>query len=479
MVEQITGLSDGNIKILREREETNAKNIYKSVDRSIAGSLERGEMKKFTQLLQEQKEVEGLLEFSLFDRNGAVTHSSDASNIGKKIPDELRDRLSKSPEMIMRHVNEAIEIFQPQPVVQDCIRCHNAWKVGENGGTTYFRFSTKVLADVERQAAVTIAALKESSFHNSVYTILGIIIVIVVAMFILVRRFVGAPLGKFVNLLQLFEQDEGDLTRRIPIKTHDEIGIVARLFNSFIENLNAVISQAQQAAFIVGSSVTEQASAVEETSASINQIASMTKHNASKAQEANDLMQNIIKEINQADSSMFSLNKAMEELSEGSAETAKIIKTIDEIAFQTNLLALNAAVEAARAGEAGQGFAVVADEVRNLAMRSAEAAKNTAALIEDTVKKIKYGSNLLKTTSEAFSGVSDKSKKASEYVEEIAVASNEQAQGIDQVNKALAEIDQSTQENAAQATSLSQTMSSFKTDYVDDSRLMTYRSQEE
>jgi len=141
----------------------------------------------------------------------------------------------------------------------------------------------------------------------------------------------------------------------------------------------------------------------------------------------------------------------MKDISEASEETQKIVKTIDEIAFQTNLLALNAAVEAARAGEAGAGFAVVADEVRNLAMRAADAAKNTSGMIEGTVKKIKDGSDLVTTTNEAFTEVATSASKVGELVGEIAAASNEQAQGIEQVNRAVAEMDKVTQQNAANA----------------------------
>ena len=141
----------------------------------------------------------------------------------------------------------------------------------------------------------------------------------------------------------------------------------------------------------------------------------------------------------------------MQEISKASEETSKIIKTIDEIAFQTNLLALNAAVEAARAGEAGAGFAVVADEVRNLAMRAADAAKNTAALIEGTVKKVSDGTALVKTTNDAFNEVAGSTAKVGELVGEIAAASSEQAQGIEQVNIAVTEMDKVTQQNAATA----------------------------
>ena len=148
---------------------------------------------------------------------------------------------------------------------------------------------------------------------------------------------------------------------------------------------------------------------------------------------------------------MTELTTFMQEISKASDETQKVVKTIDEIAFQTNLLALNAAVEAARAGEAGAGFAVVAEEVRNLALRSADAAKNTAVQIEGTVKKIKSGSELVARTNDAFGKVAESSSKVGELVAEIAAASNEQAQGIDQTNIAVADMDKVVQQNAANA----------------------------
>jgi methyl-accepting chemotaxis protein len=155
--------------------------------------------------------------------------------------------------------------------------------------------------------------------------------------------------------------------------------------------------------------------------------------------------------VTHADQSMSELTKSMEEISRASEDTSKIIKTIDEIAFQTNLLALNAAVEAARAGEAGAGFAVVADEVRNLAIRAAEAAKNTDDMIESTVKKVKGGGELVAGTNEAFKEVARSVVKVGELVGEIAAASNEQAQGIEQVNVAMTEVDKVVQQNAANA----------------------------
>ncbi len=199
---------------------------------------------------------------------------------------------------------------------------------------------------------------------------------------------------------------------------------------------------------------TEQAAAIEETSSSLEEMSSMTRRNADNAMEANGMMTETKQVVIRANESMKSLTRSMEEITTASMETSKIIKTIDEIAFQTNLLALNAAVEAARAGEAGAGFAVVADEVRNLAIRAAEAAKNTAGLIEGTVKKIKDGTDLVNTTNRDFAEVAEKSVKVAELVSEISAASTEQAEGINQVNKAVVEMDKVVQQSAANAEEL-------------------------
>jgi methyl-accepting chemotaxis protein len=195
----------------------------------------------------------------------------------------------------------------------------------------------------------------------------------------------------------------------------------------------------------------EQASYFEETSSSLEEISSQTKQNAGSADRVNTLMNEATRIIERANRSMTALTMSMTEITNASSETSRIIKTIDEVAFQTNLLALNAAVEAARAGEAGAGFAVVADEVRNLAMRAAEASKNTEGLIQDTAKKVQSGSDLVTKTYEDFSEISVSASKVSELVAEIATASNEQSEGIIQVSEAVHQIDKLTQLNVANA----------------------------
>ena len=257
-----------------------------------------------------------------------------------------------------------------------------------------------------------------------------------------IQMVTGVTAGLFLALVLGFV-----ITRSI---TKPVNRIIAGL-NSSADQVAAASAQVSSSSQQLAEGSSEQAAAVQETSSSLEEMAATTRLNADHAGQANRMMKEASQVVQQADRSMDALRRSMNDISTASEETQKIVKTIDEIAFQTNLLALNAAVEAARAGEAGAGFAVVADEVRNLALRAADAAKNTAGLIDATVKKVKDGSAMVGQTNDAFRQVAESARKAEDLVGEIANTSGEQARGIEQVSTAVSEMGRVTQQNAANA----------------------------
>jgi methyl-accepting chemotaxis protein len=209
--------------------------------------------------------------------------------------------------------------------------------------------------------------------------------------------------------------------------------------------------QVSTASQTLAQGASEQAASLEATSASSEEMASMTRKNAENSQQAAQFMHTMSRRVAEANRTLAEMVVSMKEIGMSSDKISKIIKVIDEIAFQTNILALNAAVEAARAGEAGMGFAVVADEVRNLAQRSAQAAKDTAVLIEDSIQKSSGGSTKLGEVASSIKGITECANTVQTLVDEVDASSKEQAQGIAQISKAVAEMDQVTQRNAASA----------------------------
>jgi methyl-accepting chemotaxis protein len=310
-----------------------------------------------------------------------------------------------------------------------------------------------------------------SRFKTTI-SIFGVVLILAVVLSLLtslsITRLVLKPIREAIGVLR--KVAEGDLTQNIEAQSKDEIGELVETVNEMRLKMGDMVGEALNISEGLSDSAASEAASLEETSASLDEIASMTRQNASNTKEANQLMLSAKQAVEKANESMTGLTRSMQEIAGASVQTQKIVKSIDEIAFQTNLLALNAAVEAARAGESGAGFAVVADEVRNLALRATESARNSSNLIEDIVSKVKGGENLVNITSEAFAQVTTSSNKVVELMGEIAAASQEQSQGIDQVNSTLAGVNVTTQANASNAEKLSSMMSQYKTEKHDGYR---------
>ncbi len=217
------------------------------------------------------------------------------------------------------------------------------------------------------------------------------------------------------------------------------------------EQVSSAAGQVSSSRQSLAQGASEQAASLQETSASSEEMSSMTRKNSENSQQAAEVMNAVSQRVADANRTLADMTTSMHEIGESSGKISKIIKVIDEIAFQTNILALNAAVEAARAGEAGMGFAVVADEVRNLAQRSAQAAKDTAALIEDSIVKSGEGSRRLGEVAASIQAITEGATKVKMLVDEVEASSKEQATGIQQISKAVSEMDQVTQKTAANA----------------------------
>ena len=281
-----------------------------------------------------------------------------------------------------------------------------------------------------------------------------------------INNTLDAVIGPINEALTTLERvADRDITARVAGNYRGDFARIKEVLNKAIQNLDDALAQvsvgseqvASASGQISGSSQSlsqsssEQASSLEEVASSLQEMSSMTKQNTNNAREAQRLSEAARNSTIKGVESMKRLSAAMDEIKGSSDSTAKIVKTIDEIAFQTNLLALNAAVEAARAGDAGKGFAVVAEEVRNLAMRSADAAKNTSTLIEESVRKAEGGVTINQEVLNNLLEISEHSEKVTEVMAEIASASEQQNQGIEQINKAVEQMNQVTQATAASA----------------------------
>ncbi len=284
------------------------------------------------------------------------------------------------------------------------------------------------------------------------------------AVSLLVAVFLGTYSGKKVEQIvaAISAMAKGDLTHKLNIPGKDEFAWMAYEYNCAAEAVTNIIESITTASHTLAETASDQAASLEEISSSLEEMTVMAKQSAENCTQADVFGKEVRKIVAQAENLMADLTTSMETIAKSSEDIRMINKKIDAIAFQTNLLAVNAAVEAGNAGEAGAGFAVVAAEVKKLAIKAGEEAKESEQFIDATASKIDAGLAMVKKTAESITGVATGAIKIGELVTDIAEASNQQAQGIEQLSVAVNEIDQNTQQNAGSAQDLRTLVGRFK-----------------
>jgi len=401
----ISKLSGKNLEILKLREEEFAINLFHSIKRSVADSIERGEMQKFSKLIREQKKIKGLMEFSLYGKAGAVTHSTENSNIGKKIPPQIFETIEKAhnPEMVLKWEKNSIEIYSPQIIKPDCIRCHTDWPQQGIGGVTFLRLSTDALGQAQVEAGSAMKSMKKSYVTGSLISVLAILVVLSLTMYVLIRKLVSSPLEKTVAMLKDIAEGDGDLTKRLDVISKDEVGDVANWFNLLMEKLQKTIKNVTMEIKTLKNSSEEFASISSELADRSLEMNNQSEEAAKSTEFASSSIANIKKSINAVSKEVDMSVETSESLSQ---KLIAVKSSTDEVSNNINMIA-----------SAAEEMSSTMNSVATATEQMSSSVSSSATSIEEM-----YAS--LNEVSKSSSQVASVSSKASEKAQQTSVIVN-------------------------------------------------------
>lgn len=407
--------------------------LHTTLQYGVDGYLNNGQMEVFGEmdvLLGHLREMES---FVLYDAGGVARYSNRKNIIGERLPEELKQQLMQNPQDIVTKTAVEIQVFHPYRAEQSCLECHTDWQEGQLAGISRTTFSREVMAKIHSENQAEMEIIDRSVVTSALGGGLGMILVLVVVTFLITR----GSTRQLRNVMATLQQTGEKVWQQSDV----------------LSNGSKVLADGSN----------QQAASIEETSSSLEEVTSMIRLNSDNASRSRELARQTRQSGESGLQELERMNRTMQDIRQTSQEVAKILKTIDEIAFQTNLLALNAAVEAARAGEAGSGFAVVADEVRNLAQKTSTAAKDTSDKIEEALRRNDSGVSIASNILDNFQQIVASTREVEQLVSRVADASQEQALGVEEINKAVHSMQEITLHVSRDAASTAESAESLST----------------
>jgi len=448
--ESLNSMRDETAGNLHQLSVESARDLMAEIKIGIGEALQPGEGKRFLHIAEKQKQLSELREFSFFGPDGRIELSSNEGAMGRQVDAEVWAEGERTAKLVIRERDDRLELYEPLFASADMVRFRPGWAVGQYYGMLYVELSKDrinavlarerdIIAESLEKGRLTYAGAERRSLWFGLALVLGGALVMAVVLLLVVRYQVHGPIHRAVSRM---------------------LGASQQLDHS--SGLVADVS------VTVAKGASDQAASLQESAAALQEMAAQTRATAGDAGQVNTIANDVHGASEKGRTALVRMSDTIAGIKAAADDTARIVRTIDEIAFQTNLLALNAAVEAARAGDAGKGFAVVAEEVRNLAQRSAESARQTAGLIEQSVQRSEQGVAVCSEVVGNLERIVEGIGQVTALVSNVAAATEQQARSVEEVNRAVAQMDQLTQTNAAR----SQESADAARDLTDQSRVV-------